>query len=33
MAVADPSAAGNPVAFDAEQYGALCARAVRGALF
>jgi hypothetical protein len=33
MAVADPSAAGNPVAFDAEQYGALCARAVRGVLF
>jgi alcohol dehydrogenase class IV len=32
MAVADPSAAGNPIAFSDEAYAALCARAVHGAL-
>jgi len=32
MAVEDPSAGGNPIAFDAVQYGALCARAIRGRL-
>ncbi|MDX1379675.1 MAG: iron-containing alcohol dehydrogenase, partial [Xanthomonadales bacterium] len=32
MAVADPSAGGNPIAFDAGQYSALCGRAIRGAL-
>jgi alcohol dehydrogenase class IV len=32
MAVADPSADGNPIQFSAEQYSALCGRAIRGEL-
>jgi alcohol dehydrogenase class IV len=32
MAVADPSAGGNPIQFSAERYSALCGRAIRGEL-
>ena len=32
MAVADPSAAGNPISFDAAAYAGIAARAVKGIL-
>ena len=32
MAIADPSASGNPVQFTADEYAELCRRAVRGKL-